>query len=48
MEVSEAKEECCEGEMPQGMGSRVALSIIVFFGKTRNKAKAVNIKIKPV
>ncbi len=26
------KEECCEGEMPPGLGSRVAVSIAVFFG----------------
>ena len=26
------EEECCKGGMPQGMASRVALSIIVFFG----------------
>jgi hypothetical protein len=26
------KDECCEGEMPPGLGSRVAVSILVVFG----------------
>ena len=26
------KNECCEGEMPPGLSSRVAVSIAVFFG----------------
>ena len=26
------KDECCEGEMPPGLASRVAVSIAVFFG----------------